>query len=165
MSKEHLRAVSNIASLCESLLDASPAALHSFACWCADRSLSREREVGREPDQRSWNAIAAKRAWLRGEIGDEQLAAAQLAASVATRTSASADGPAGTAVSFAADVAHTAGATPQEWERAVRAWNAAGAAAWAAQIAALTDARLAACASVHAGAAAEVIRELERLLT
>lgn len=46
-------------------------ALHEFACRCAERALSR---VGR-PDPRSIAAIAAKRAWLRGEITDEALAA------------------------------------------------------------------------------------------
>jgi len=54
--------------------------LHEFACWCAERALLRERDAGREPDPRSWDAVEAKRAWLRGEIDDKALAAAAYAA-------------------------------------------------------------------------------------
>ena len=50
--------------------------LHEFACVCAERALSR---VG-NPDSRSIAAIAAKRAWMRGEITDAELAAARDAA-------------------------------------------------------------------------------------
>ena len=39
-----------------------------LACRFAEDALSRERAAGREPDQRSWAAIKAKRAWVRGEI-------------------------------------------------------------------------------------------------
>ena len=54
--------------------------LHEFMCWCAEQALVREREAGREPDPRSWAAIEAKRAWLRGEIDGKVLAAARDAA-------------------------------------------------------------------------------------
>ena len=54
--------------------------LHEFMCWCAEQALVREREAGREPDPRSWAAIEAKRAWLRGEIDGKVLAAAWEAA-------------------------------------------------------------------------------------
>ena len=54
--------------------------LHEFACWCAEQALLKEREAGREPDQRSWAAIEAKRKWLRGEITDSELEAARDAA-------------------------------------------------------------------------------------
>ena len=54
--------------------------LHEFACWCADEALLREREHGREPDQRSWAAIETKRRWLRGEATSAELAAARDAA-------------------------------------------------------------------------------------
>jgi hypothetical protein len=64
--------------------------LHEFACWCAEAALTRERESGREPDARAWAAIAAKRAWLRQEIDDDQLAAAWAAARAAARAAASA---------------------------------------------------------------------------
>ena len=55
-------------------------ALHELACRFAEAALEAERSAGREPDPRSWAAIAAKRAWLRGEIDDEDLAAAWAAA-------------------------------------------------------------------------------------
>ena len=58
--------------------------LHEFACVCAERALSR---VG-NPDSRSIAAIAAKRAWMRGEITDAELAAARDAAWVAARAAA-----------------------------------------------------------------------------
>jgi len=54
--------------------------LHEFACWCAERVLRRERKAGREPDDRSWNAIKTKRAWLDGKATDDELNAAWVAA-------------------------------------------------------------------------------------
>ena len=67
--------------------------LHEFACWCAERALRRERRADREPDERSWGAIEAKRQWLLGEITNEELAAAsdaaRAAASDAARAAAS----------------------------------------------------------------------------
>ena len=54
-----------------------PAAiLHEFACRCADRALQRADN----PDPRSIAAVEAKRKWLRGEISDQELAAACRAA-------------------------------------------------------------------------------------
>ena len=64
------------------------ATLHEFACRCAEAALMREREAGREPDTRSWAAIEAKRAWLRGEIDSEQLSVAWAAAWAAARAAA-----------------------------------------------------------------------------
>ena len=54
--------------------------LHEFACWCAEQALELLRVAGGEPDPRSRDAIAAKRAWLRGEVTDEQLVVARYAA-------------------------------------------------------------------------------------
>ena len=50
--------------------------LHEFACRCAERALA----MVDNPDPRSVAAIAAKRAWLRGEITNDELAAALVAA-------------------------------------------------------------------------------------
>ncbi len=47
--------------------------LHEFACRCAEDALSKVAH----PDERSLKAIAAKRAWLRGEIMDGELDAAR----------------------------------------------------------------------------------------
>ena len=65
------------AVLREELIDAP--ILHEFACRCAERALSRIEN----PDPRSLRAIEVKRAWLRGEATDEELAAAQDAARAA----------------------------------------------------------------------------------
>ena len=46
--------------------------LNEFACRCAERALSRVKN----PDPRSVAAIEAKRAWMKGEISDAELAAA-----------------------------------------------------------------------------------------
>lgn len=54
--------------------------LRVAACLFAETALERERKAGREPDPRSWAAIDAKRAWLRGEIDAAALAAARAAA-------------------------------------------------------------------------------------
>ena len=76
--------------------------LHEFACRCAEYALS----FVKSPDRRSVAAIEAKRAWLRGEISDDELAAARDAARDAWA---------------AWDAARTA---------AWAAWDAASAAAW-----------------------------------
>ncbi len=52
--------------------------LHEFACRCAERAL--ELLPAEQRDPRSLAAIAAKRAWLRGEITNKRLAAAMDAA-------------------------------------------------------------------------------------
>src|SRR5690606_30353392 len=50
--------------------------LHEFACLCAEQALA----LVDTPDPRSVAAIATKRAWLRGEATDDELAAARDAA-------------------------------------------------------------------------------------
>ena len=52
----------------EDMLDAN--ILHEFACRCAEEAL----KLIDNPDPRSIAAIVAKRAWLRGEITDNELA-------------------------------------------------------------------------------------------
>ena len=54
--------------------------LHEFACRVAEKALLAEREAGKEPDERSWAAIDAKRKWLKGEATDEELASAEVVA-------------------------------------------------------------------------------------
>jgi len=88
--------------------------LHEFACWCAEQALA----LIDNPDPRSIAAIEAKRKWLRGEIGDDQLAAAFDAAGAA----------AGAAARDAAWAATRAAAWAAAW---AAAGAAAGAAAWA----------------------------------
>ncbi len=51
-----------------------------FACDCAERALNREREVGREPDERSWDAVAVSRHYADGLATDDELTAARDAA-------------------------------------------------------------------------------------
>ena len=53
--------------------------LHEFACRCAEDAL----QLIESPDPRSIAAIKAKRQWLKGEIGDEELQAAWAAARAA----------------------------------------------------------------------------------
>ena len=53
-----------------------PEIMHEFACRCAEDALKGVEN----PDPRSLAAIDAKRKWLRGEIGDEELLRAQDAA-------------------------------------------------------------------------------------
>ena len=88
--------------------------LHEFAIWCAEESL----KLVESPDPRSVAAIAAKRAWLRGEITAEELDAARDAARAAR--------DAAWAASAAARDARAASA-------ASAAASAASAAAWAVQ--------------------------------
>ena len=72
------------AVLREELIEAP--VLHEFACRCAEEAL----KLVKNPDPRSVAAIEAKRRWLRGEIGDEELEAASDAARDAARDAASA---------------------------------------------------------------------------
>jgi len=58
--------------------------MHEFACRCAEEALKHVKN----PNPRSVAAIAAKRAWLRGEIDDAQLEAARDAAWEAARDAA-----------------------------------------------------------------------------
>jgi hypothetical protein len=55
--------------------------LHEFVCRCAEAALA----LVDDPDPRSAAAIAAKRAWLRGEISNEGLKAAREASREAAR--------------------------------------------------------------------------------
>jgi hypothetical protein len=59
-----------------------------LACDCAERALLLERDAGREPDKRSWEAIRVARAYAWGGATDEDLAAAWYAAGDATRDGA-----------------------------------------------------------------------------
>lgn len=74
--------------------------LHEFACRCAEKLLSHVDN----PDPRTVAAIKAKRAWLRGEISDDELKKAEKAAqSVANSiVNSSAQGAAQSAVWAAA---------------------------------------------------------------
>ena len=47
--------------------------LHEFACRCAERALG----LANVTDQSCWNAIEAKRKWLRGEITIEELSSSE----------------------------------------------------------------------------------------
>lgn len=72
------------AVLREELIDAR--ILHEFACWCAEDALSHVENA----DERSWNAIKVKRAWLRGEASDEELVDARATAWAAALAAAAA---------------------------------------------------------------------------
>jgi hypothetical protein len=109
--------------------------LHEFACVVAEKALLREREKGCEPDARAWEAIRVKRAWLKGDATDDQLAAAGAAAGAADWHAArDAAGAAAKAAAW-----HAAGAA--DWHAAR---DAAGAAAKAAAWHAARDAAKAA---------------------
>jgi len=85
--------------------------LHRFACWCATKALDREDAAGRTVDPRSRAAVAAKLAWLNGEIDEATLDAAWAAAWAA------------------AEAATWAAARDAAW---AAAWAAARDATWAA---------------------------------
>ena len=72
--------------------------LHEFACRCVEQAL----ELAGNPDPRSMAAIDAKRAWLRGEISDQELAAARDAARAAASDAARAASAAARATAWTA---------------------------------------------------------------
>ena len=107
--------------LSEELIE--PETLHELACRCAERALSRVEN----PDPRSIAAIAAKRAWMRGEITDAELKLAE-GASMAAAWDAARDAARGAARAAARAAARDAA---RDAARGA-AWNAARNAAWAA---------------------------------
>lgn len=117
------------AMLREELIDAR--ILHGFACWCAEDALSHVENA----DERSWNAIKVKWAWLRGEASDAELAAAWDAAWDAARAAArdAARAAAEAAARSAAEDAARSAAWSAAWSAARPAERpAAEAAAWSA---------------------------------
>jgi hypothetical protein len=100
--------------------------LHELALWCAERACKSEREAGREPDVRSWRALAVMRAWLHGDATPAQASAAYTAARaavLATKGSAARSPARAAAVS----AAHTIGAAshaPMSWVRSAVYWAA-----------------------------------------
>ena len=108
--------------------------LHKFACACAEDALSKVAH----PDERSLKAIAAKRAWLNGEITDKELDAASAAAWDAALDAADAvarDAAEAVAWAVAQAVAWSAARTVA-W---AAARNAAWSVAWAAPKSTCTD--------------------------
>jgi len=63
-------------------------ALRLFACDVAESALLRERKAGREPDNRSWEAIRVTRLWLDGKATEAARSAARSAAESAARNAA-----------------------------------------------------------------------------
>ena len=59
-----------------------------LACRYAKRTLGYECKAGREPDERSWNAIRVARRFIAGEVSQAELASAWAAAWAAARGAA-----------------------------------------------------------------------------
>jgi hypothetical protein len=100
--------------------------LRLFAADCAEHVLHLF-ETAHPNDDRPRKAIAAARAFARGEINDAARVAARVAARAAARAAA---GDAARAAAWAAAAAASADACVAAWDAA--AWVAARAAAWAA---------------------------------
>lgn len=101
--------------------------LHEFACWCAEEALIHVEN----PDERSWNAIKVKRAWLRGEASDAERSAAEAAAWSAAWSAA--EDAAWSAERSAAWSAARAAAEAAAWAAAeAAAWSATWSDAWSA---------------------------------
>lgn len=108
--------------------------LHDFATRIAYCALLREREQGREPDTRSWEAVRVKRRWMVGDATDAELRAARVAARPAAWAAARAARDAGWASAWASARASawaSAWASISDAARA-SASDAARASAWAA---------------------------------
>lgn len=59
--------------------------LHQFACDCVEGVLREETSEGRMPDQRSWDGLTVKRAWLGGTATVEEWQVAMKASREAAR--------------------------------------------------------------------------------
>jgi hypothetical protein len=66
----------------------STSLMRLFSCDCAERALISEREAGRDPDPRSWDAVAVARRYTRGEATGAELDDAMSAARFAARFAA-----------------------------------------------------------------------------
>ena len=130
-----------------------PEKLHEFACRCAERALSRVEH----PDPRSVAVIKAKRAWLRGEITDAELAAARGAAWDAER-----DAERDAAWAAERDAAWAAAWAAARAAARDAAWAAARDAAWAAARAAASAAARAAASAAARAAAWAAASDAER---
>lgn len=62
--------------------------LREFALWCAVEALENERRSGREPDERSWEAVWVTRRFLDGEATIEEMQTATHAAYAAADAAA-----------------------------------------------------------------------------
>ncbi len=82
---EIARGIENPIGLKELLQLLTESDQHEAACAFAERALVRERDSGRDPDPRSWEAVEAKRAWLHGGLTDHELLTARKAAWAATQ--------------------------------------------------------------------------------
>jgi hypothetical protein len=119
-------------------------ALHLFACRVAEDALKATKVT----DERAWNAIKVKRAWLKGKATDEELASARVAAWSADRSAAcSAARSAASSAAWSAD--------------SYAARSAARSAAWSA---ARSAARYAACAAARSAAWSAAWSAQNRLL-
>ena len=114
--------------------------LHMLAVEFARAALMREREAGREPDERSWRALDVKLAWLDGAASDEELEAAKAAAIAAADAAALAAARATAratawATYWAAQAVANAAATEASDAAYWAAWDAARDATWTKQVA------------------------------
>ena len=131
--KEKLRAV-----LREELVPART--LHKLAVEFARAALMREREAGREPDERSWRALDVKLAWLDGKASSKELEAAK-AAAIAAADAAQLSACRATAKAtawdacWAAQAAASAAATEASDAAYWAAWDAARYGYWTKQVA------------------------------
>ena len=109
-----------------------PEKVHEFACRCAERTLRRVEN----PDPRSVAAIEAKRAWMKGEISDAELAAARDAAwdaAWAAARGAARDAAWAAASAAARDAARDAAEATARAAAWGAAWDAAWDAVWEAE--------------------------------
>lgn len=108
-------------------IDAS-SILSEFACWCAERALHQAHVI----DERCWNALKAKRLWLKGMATDGYLETARKAAWKAAQAAQAAQA-ARPAIEIAAGAATQAVGEATSWKAAQAAAHAA---AWGAETAA-----------------------------
>ena len=101
-----------------------------FAADCAERALLRERELGREPDDRSWAAVLTARRYANGEVDGRARLSAESAAEATTILGATPDGPP-MAAAFAAWFAVADDDTARVWN-SIRGGKQTGAASTAA---------------------------------
>jgi hypothetical protein len=149
--------------------------LRLFACDCAERALIRERDAGREPDARNFEAIAVSRRYAAGDATGSEMAAAwdsawdaawdaSRAAAWDSAWDAAWDASRAAARAAAWDAARAASRSAARAAARAAAWDAARAAAWdasrAAARAAAWDAARAAARDAEAEWQVEHLRSM-----
>lgn len=133
-----------------------------FACECAKRALVREREAGREPDPRAWEALRVAREFSLGRASEEDLLTARRDAMRLPLFMGEGEAQAARSAALTAQKDALQAARESSLEAIMAAWEATWVADQAAMMASRAADRSAAREAVWESAGEDVWAEEER---